>query len=54
MADITKCTNEKCELKNKCRRYTAISNEYYQSYAYFECNEENQYENIIETRKVKQ
>lgn len=53
MVDITKCTNEECELKNKCRRYTATDNEFRQSYAYFDCSEDNQYENILEIRKVR-
>lgn len=53
MADITKCTNEECELKNKCRRYTAQCSQYNQSWEHYNCNEENQYENILEIWKVK-
>ena len=34
MADITKCANKKCKIKNKCYRYTAIDG-YWQSYAEF-------------------
>jgi len=32
MADITKCDNESCELKNECYRFTAVESEYRQSY----------------------
>jgi len=32
MADITKCTNKNCTLKNECYRFTAPVNEYRQSY----------------------
>jgi hypothetical protein len=31
MADITKCKNENCKLKEDCYRYTALDG-YYQSY----------------------
>lgn len=34
MSDISKCTNEKCERKNNCYRYTCIG-DMYQSYAEF-------------------
>jgi hypothetical protein len=33
MADISKCSGANCPLKKTCYRYTAISNEYYQSYS---------------------
>lgn len=32
MANITKCTNEKCKIKEECYRYTALANKEYQSY----------------------
>lgn len=32
MTDITKCEDKECNLRNKCYRYTAKSNPYYQSY----------------------
>lgn len=32
MSDITKCYGDGCLIKHKCRRYTAISNEYRQAY----------------------
>ena len=32
MADITKCGDEECPLKESCYRYTAPRNEYMQSY----------------------
>ena len=33
-ADITKCSNEKCKLKDKCYRYLATDDQW-QSYALF-------------------
>lgn len=35
MPDITKCTNESCQLKESCFRWTAKPNDYMQSYAEF-------------------
>lgn len=32
MADITMCTGVDCPLKKDCYRYTAIKDEYYQSF----------------------
>lgn len=32
MSDITKCSGEKCPLKEKCYRYTAKADEYGQAY----------------------
>ena len=32
MADITKCGDKECPLKESCYRYTAPTNEYGQSY----------------------
>ena len=32
MADITKCKGTNCPLKETCYRFTAIANEYRQSY----------------------
>lgn len=34
MADITKCVNKKCKIKELCYRFTA-KDDYYQSYANF-------------------
>lgn len=34
MADITKCMNKKCKIKEKCYRYTA-KDDIWQSYAEF-------------------
>ena len=34
MADITKCVNKKCKIKDTCYRFTAPDG-YYQSYAEF-------------------
>jgi hypothetical protein len=35
MADITKCSNDECNIKDKCYRYTAPDNDEWQSYATF-------------------
>lgn len=35
MPDIALCTNETCPLKDNCYRYTAIPDEYRQSYCKF-------------------
>lgn len=35
MADIAKCFNERCPIKNTCYRYTAISDEFLQVYGNF-------------------
>lgn len=32
MADITMCNHDKCEKKNECYRYSAVPNEYRQTY----------------------
>lgn len=32
MTDISKCNGAGCELKEKCYRFTALDNEYRQSY----------------------
>lgn len=32
MADITKCGDELCPMKDKCRRYNAKENDYWQSW----------------------
>jgi hypothetical protein len=51
--DITKCTNQDCKVKDNCLRYLAKDNEYWQSYADFVCNKENNWKyklrvNILE------
>jgi hypothetical protein len=40
MPDITMCKNEQCAEKEKCYRYKATPNEYWQSYSDFKeiCN----------------
>lgn len=35
MADITKCCNKNCKIKEQCYRFTAKSNPYWQSFANF-------------------
>lgn len=40
MNDTTICINEECPLKGECCRYNVIPNEYSQSYAKFEPDEE--------------
>jgi hypothetical protein len=32
MADITMCKGGECPFKEKCKRFTATANEYYQAY----------------------
>ena len=39
MADITKCYNDKCKLAKTCYRIQA-SDDYWQSYSDFKCNED--------------
>ena len=36
MADITKCNQETCELKDTCYRWIATPNRFWQSYFYFD------------------
>jgi hypothetical protein len=48
MADITKCANINCQIKETCYRFTAPSNECRQSFALFKCDEENKYQNRLE------
>ncbi len=48
MADITKCTNDECPLRNECYRFTATNDDIQQWYAKFdffevELNELNEY-----------
>lgn len=37
MYDISKCSTENCVLEKYCFRKLSIPNEYYQSYANFDC-----------------
>lgn len=39
--DISKCENETCPLKERCYRFTATPNEYRQSYAKFQIDDES-------------
>jgi hypothetical protein len=48
MADITMCSNIKCDLSGSCYRFLAIANEYYQSYADFKQDENGDCENYWE------
>lgn len=41
MSDIAKCENESCPLKDSCYRYTALANEFRQSYAKFQIDDES-------------
>jgi len=41
MSDITKCTNTDCLKKMFCKRVSAPSNEYQQSFCWFRANEVN-------------
>lgn len=36
MADITKCTNSGCSVKDKCYRWTAIEDEFWQAVSLFQ------------------
>lgn len=36
MPDISMCANKNCYVKEKCYRYTAVPNPYYQSFATFD------------------
>ena len=40
MADITKCTNAECLLKDGCYRWTAPANEHWQSVCRFELDDQ--------------
>jgi hypothetical protein len=40
MPDISMCSNEQCELKYHCYRYTAEPSEFRQSYGDFEPNDD--------------
>jgi hypothetical protein len=53
MPDITMCKNEQCAEKEKCYRYKATPNEYWQSYSDFKeiCNSGNNYEMKIQVIK---
>lgn len=46
MSDITMCSNEKCTIKETCKRHTTSINEFYQSWSNFKivCNEDNNYD----------
>lgn len=50
MADITKCLNENCHIKQKCYRWTAPSDDY-QSYADFKPNEDDTCDNFYERER---
>lgn len=41
MADISKCADEKCPSKQKCKRYTALSG-FWQAYTNFNRQEDEQ------------
>jgi len=51
--EITKCTNKEFKIKDYCLRHLATDNEYWQSYADFECNKENKWEHKIRVNKVR-
>ena len=42
MADICKCLNEMCPIKNKCYRHTAPSDEYLQSVCGYKFEEDEE------------
>lgn len=39
MSDICKCSNEECEIKEQCERYTVPSHPYYQAFCDFKPDE---------------
>ena len=45
MPDITMCKPQYCELREHCYRYMAIPNEYWQSYADFSYDRNNDTKN---------
>lgn len=49
MPDITMCNNETCTLKERCYRHTAIPDDYWQSWAFFEQNEDGTCDNFYPT-----
>ena len=41
MPDITICCNYECPLREKCYRYRAVPDEYWQSFAWYNCRTDN-------------
>ena len=41
MLDISLCKNEKCKFKEDCYRFTAKSDEVWQTYGEFNCKDED-------------
>ena len=39
MADISKCSGENCQVRDKCYRYLAISNPYRQAWSNYQTKE---------------
>lgn len=37
MSHITKCKNNSCEMREKCKRFTAVTNPIFQSWMYYIC-----------------
>lgn len=52
MPDIAMCTNKECPKRNKCYRYIAKSEPYFQAYCNFKPNKKGECEYFWE-RKVK-
>ncbi len=52
MADITKCSNKLCTLKERCYRFTSAPNEYRQAYAEFSQDDEGDCDYFL-SNKVK-
>lgn len=48
MVDISKCANKQCSIREKCYRFTAPANPYWQAYTDFKPNENETCEYYIE------
>jgi hypothetical protein len=48
MADITKCVNRECEVKERCYRWMAIDSGSRQSRQSFDCGKHNNYADMKE------
>ena len=54
MAGITKCMNEECPIKKNCRRHTAVTNTVWQSYSYFNHNNDTECDEFWDNSEMDQ
>ncbi len=54
MPDISMCSNEECPSKDKCYRYVAIPDEYWQSYGAFSFDVSGKCSYFMEARSKSQ